>query len=120
MQTGQQLFEVAPLEAFRVMIEVDDRDINWVALGQPGELVLSGMPGQAWPLKVQRLRSIATQREGRNLFAVEARLEGAAPPGLRPGMEGVGKVVVGERSLLWVWTHGLVDWLRLALWTWMP
>lgn len=120
VQTGQQLFEVAPLEAFRVTIEVDDRDINWVALGQPGELVLSGMPGQAWPLTVQRLRSIATQREGRNLFAVEARLEGAAPPGLRPGMEGVGKVVVGERSLLWVWTHGLVDWLRLALWTWMP
>lgn len=120
VQTGQQLFEVAPLEAFRVMIEVDDRDINWVALGQSGELVLSGMPGQAWPFKVQRLRSIATQREGRNLFAVEARMEGAVPPGLRPGMEGVGKVVVGERSLLWVWTHGLVDWLRLALWTWMP
>jgi hypothetical protein len=41
-------------------------------------------------------------------------------PYLRPGMEGVGKVEVGERKVLWVWTHGLTDWLRLALWRWMP
>lgn len=120
VQTGQQLFEVAPLETYRVMIEIDDRDINGLALAQSGELVLSGMPGRAWPFKVQRLTSVATQRDGRNFFAVEARLQGAAPPGLRPGMEGVGKVVVGQRSLLWIWTHGLVDWLRLTLWTWMP
>ena len=48
------------------------------------------------------------------------RRSGGLPPGLRPGMEGIGKVVVGERSLLWIWTHGFFDWLRLALWNWMP
>jgi hypothetical protein len=45
---------------------------------------------------------------------------GAARERLRPGMEGVGKVKVGERSLAWIWTHGFVDWLRVALWNWMP
>jgi hypothetical protein len=35
-------------------------------------------------------------------------------------MEGVAKVEVGERKLWWVWTHTLVDWLRLATWRWLP
>jgi hypothetical protein len=29
-------------------------------------------------------------------------------------------VAVGERSLLWIWTHGFVDWLRMAIWNWTP
>jgi hypothetical protein len=39
---------------------------------------------------------------------------------LRPGMKGVGKVEIGERKLVWIWTHGLVDRIRLWFWLWMP
>ena len=39
---------------------------------------------------------------------------------LRPGMEGVGKVSVGERKLIWIFTHSLFDWFRLWSWKWMP
>lgn len=120
VETGRLLFEVAPLQGYRVMMEVDDRDITRLAVGQAGELVLSGMPGRRLTLVVQRLTPVATQRDGRNVFTVEARIEGGAPPGLRPGMEGIAKVGVGERSLLWIWTHGFVDWLRLSLWSWLP
>jgi len=90
------------------------------ATGQVGELVLSGIPDRRQRITVRRITPVATQRDGMNLFEVEAAIEGGAPPGLRPGMEGVGKVVVGERSLLWIWTHQFIDWLRLALWRWMP
>jgi hypothetical protein len=62
---------------------------------------------------------VATAEEGRNYFRVEAQLTGA-PPKLRPNMEGVAKVVAGERSLLWIWTHRLPDWLRLTYWKLMP
>lgn len=120
VETGRLLFEVAPLQGYRVMLEVDDRDIARLATGQRGELVLSGMPDSRLSIAVTRITPVATQRDGQNLFAVEAAIEGGAPPGLRPGMEGIGKVVVGERSLLWIWTHGFFDWLRLALWNWAP
>jgi hypothetical protein len=33
-------------------------------------------------------------------------------------MEGIGKLDAGERSLLWIWTHRMVDWLKLQLWSW--
>jgi len=120
VETGRLLFEVAPLRGYRVMLEVNDRDIARLATGQRGELVLSGMPDAQLPIAVTRITPVATQRDGQNLFAVEAVIEGGAPPGLRPGMEGIGKVAVGERSLLWIWTHGFFDWLRLALWNWAP
>jgi RND family efflux transporter MFP subunit len=120
VETGKLLFEVAPLQGWRVMLEVDDRDIARLALAQRGELVLSGLPGTVLPIEVRRITPVAVQRDGRNLFSVEAAVQGSAPAGLRPGMEGVAKVAVGERSLLWIWTHGFFDWLRLALWNWLP
>ena len=39
---------------------------------------------------------------------------------LRPGMEGVGKISIDRRKLIWVWTHKAVDWLRLQIWKWKP
>ncbi|MBP6901192.1 MAG: HlyD family efflux transporter periplasmic adaptor subunit [Burkholderiaceae bacterium] len=122
LQTGQTLFEVAPLQGFRVMLQVDDRDIAGLAGGQRGELLLSGLPDRPLPIRVQRITPVSTQQDGRNVFAVEAAIEGQAQSqaALRPGMQGIGKVVVGRRSLLWIWTHGLVDWLRLSLWAWAP
>lgn len=120
LETGQTLFEVAPLQGYRVMMQVDDRDIAGLALGQRGELVLSGLPDRKLPLSVKRITPVSTQQDGHNVFAVEATIDGPAVAALRPGMQGIGKVTVGERSLLWIWTHGLVDWLRLTLWSWTP
>jgi len=119
VEQGKTLFEVAPLEGFRVVLQVDDRDIARLKVGQAGELVLSSLPDRTLPFTVSSVTSVATQHDGRNVFRVEAQVQGAAAR-LRPGVEGVGKVVVGERSLLWIWTHGFFDWLRLTLWTWMP
>ena len=45
-------------------------------------------------------------------------LDGGADA-IRPGMEGVGKIGVDRRKLAWIWTHALIDRLRLALWTWV-
>jgi hypothetical protein len=35
-------------------------------------------------------------------------------------MEGVGKVQVGDRKLIWIWTRYLTDWLRLQVWWLLP
>jgi multidrug efflux pump subunit AcrA (membrane-fusion protein) len=119
VELGKLLFEVAPLAGYRVVLQVDDRDIAHLALAQRGELVLSSLPDRALPFTVSAITPVATQVDGRNVFRVEALIDGPVAS-LRPGMEGVGKVVVGERSLLWIWTHSFVDWARLALWNWMP
>ena len=34
--------------------------------------------------------------------------------------EGVGKIEVEERKLIWIWTHKLTHWLRMWVWSWWP
>lgn len=121
VEMGKVLFEVAPLSAWRVMLKVDERDISHLQSGQPGDLVLTGLPGQRWPFKVKTVTPVSVPEEGRNFFRVEADLgEATGAPQLRPNMEGIAKVTVGQRSLLWVWTHRFTDWLRLSWWHWLP
>ena len=119
VEQGKVLFEVAPLDAYRVILNVDERDIAEVAVGQRGELALSGMPYERLPFTVRNVTPISTPQDGGNVFRVEAQLE-ASSVRLRPGMEGVGKVHVGERKLFWIWTHSFVEWMELALWRWLP
>lgn len=119
VEQGQTLFEVAPLDAYRVILRVDERDITELQPGQRGQLVLTGASKELLPFSVRTITAVAEPGDGRNLFRVEAELDRAVPY-LRPGMEGVAKVEVGERKVLWVWTHSLVDWVRLALWRWLP
>ncbi len=119
VDVGQTLFEVAPLDAYRVVLQVDERDIAHLQVGQTGQLVLTGLSKEPLPLRVKTITAVAEQHEGVNVFRVEAELTRSVPY-LRPGMEGVAKVTAGERSVLWVWTHPFTDWLRMALWRWMP
>lgn len=119
VEQGKVLFEIAPLDAYRVILKVDERDITHVTVGQKGELALSGIPGARLAFEVARITPVSTAEEGRNYFRVEAKVA-AGTERLRPGMEGVGKVSIGERRLVWIWTHKLVDWMRVAFWTWTP
>lgn len=123
LEMGKTLFELAPLASWRVMLKIDERDVARVQPGQGGDLVLTGAPGQRWHFKLKSVTPVSVVEEGRNYFRAEAQIaELEGQPGLRlkPNMEGVAKVVVGERSLLWVWTHRFTDWLSLALWQWTP
>jgi multidrug resistance efflux pump len=119
VERGKVLFEVAPLEAYRVILEVDERDIAEVTDGQEGHLALSAFPNEPLPFTVTKVTPVSTARAGRNYFRVEAHLTHTSAR-LRPGMEGIGKIAIDRRLLLWMWTHQAVDWLRLQLWSWLP
>ncbi len=119
VETGKVLFEVAPLEGFRAVLQVEERDLTYLHEGQTGALRLAGRASEPIPARVTRITPVATAQDGRNTYRAEAVLE-PAPAWVRPGMEGVVRVGVGERPLLWIWTRTLVDWVRLTLWTWLP
>jgi hypothetical protein len=35
-------------------------------------------------------------------------------------MEGVAKIVAGERLLIWIWTRRAVNWLKVTVWKSLP
>jgi GAF domain-containing protein len=119
VELGKKLFEIAPLDDYRVVLQVDETEIGHVREGQNGRLLIAGIAGEALAFRVTKVTPVATATDGQNFFRVEAQLTDL-PPNLRPGMQGVGKVSVGERRLWWIVTHSFTDWLRLTLWKWMP
>jgi multidrug resistance efflux pump len=119
VRRGDVLFEIAPLENYRVELRVNESQIADVVLGQSGELVVAALPDRSFPFTVERITPVASARDGNTFFVVEGRLT-ASSERLRPGMEGVGKVDIGERPLIWIWLRSAIHWVRLAVWKWLP
>lgn len=117
VERGDTLFKIAPLADYRIILKVDERSISYVKQGQTGLLSLSSIPNKRLPLTIEKITAVASSDEGENIFRVEAALHDA-PKVLRPGMEGVGKINAGQANLLWIWTHDMVDWLKLWFWSW--
>lgn len=121
LKRGDLLLTLTPSRDFRVMLEIDERDVASVRAGSRGKLTLSALPERSFDLVVERVMPVAQAQEGRNLFEAEARLEtGSAAPleALRPGLQGMAKLQAGERPLYWLMSHRAVDWLRLQWWSW--
>ncbi|MEH6556781.1 MAG: HlyD family efflux transporter periplasmic adaptor subunit [Oceanicoccus sp.] len=119
VEQGEVLFEIAPLDNYRVVLFVEDNRIGDVAVGQHGNLVLSSLSSHTFPFVVTVMTPMTEARDGGNFFRVEASLlEGS--PILRPGMQGIGKIEVDERRLINIWTRSFREWLQLQLWKWLP
>jgi len=80
-------------------------------------LKLAAIPGQTFPIRVERITPLASTEEGRHYFAVYATLQGKLPA-LRPGMQGFAKIEVDKRSLLVSRANSALNWTRLKLWSW--
>lgn len=116
VQRGEVLLTLAPDDRYRLIIEVDERDVALVAAGLQGRLALAAAPESVFDFSVVRLLPVAVAADGRNFFEVEGALE-AEGKALRPGMRGVAKIGAGRRTAAWIVTHRMLDWLRLAAWS---
>ena len=115
VETGQLLFEVAPLDSYRVVLEVDEHDVAGLDSARSGHLIIAALPQSNFAISLDKLVPVAVSGEASNYFRVEASLDEPSSL-LRPGMRGVTKVDMGRRNLLWIWTHAVLD--RIRLWAW--
>jgi RND family efflux transporter MFP subunit len=119
VERGEELFQIAPLDEYRVVLEVDEADVAEIKLGQTGQLRLAASPDQSLDFSIERITPVARQRDGRNFFRVEAALD-SSQNWVRPSMEGIARIEVDQRLLVAVWTRRLRDWLRLTAWRYSP
>ena len=116
VEKGEQLFEIASLGDYRVSLSVDDHDVSRIKIGQVGSLRLVGLPYDPLPITITRIIPVASAENGGNHFRVEAAISNTGENTLRPGMQGIAKVEISRESLLWVWSHTVIE--RLRLWFW--
>ena len=116
---GEILFEIAPLDQYRIILEVDERRITDVSEGQQGVMILSALPDDKIDFTVEKITPITQAKEGLNYFRVEA-VPSIVVDRLRPGMEGVGKIFVDRRNLFSIWTRNMREWFKLKFWEYLP
>ena len=122
MEQGTNLFQVAPLEKLTPVLRLSETDVNLLveAMQQQteplkGDMATRSEPGQAFALQFDRIVPLAKPVEGSNVFEVWCKIDDPKP-WLKPGMEGVARLNVGKRRIFWIWTHRIVDTVRLWLW----
>jgi hypothetical protein len=124
VERGQSLMTVAPKNRFRTIIELDERDIRWVKVGQLSSLSLSALPWNDLEVKIERINPMAVVREGHNVFEIEASITRADQQEviahLRPGLRGVAKVNVGEDSIMNIYARRTAEAVQRAWWRWAP
>ncbi len=115
VKTGDVLFEVTPLESLRAELLVPEDQIFDIKVDQAGYLATVSYPAQRIKFVVERVNPMAEVVKDRNVFKVRVRLL-EKRSWMRPGMEGVAKISIGERPYIWIWTRRIVNWLRMKLW----
>jgi biotin carboxyl carrier protein len=117
VKPGDLLMRMTRIESMYVEIEIPERDAHAVLASRGGEIAFATLPDPRYPFEIDRLEPIARVKPEGNVFVIRARI--TAPAGSawwRPGMSGVAKVDAGRRSIFWLLTHRLVDFIRLKLW----
>ena len=118
VQPGDKLIVLGDPSKLKLEVSVADRDIQRVWPTQTGSFATSAQPDLKIPLTVDRIVDAAQAQQGKNAFTVYA-LADATPEqaaNWRPSATGEARFDVGNRPLIWQWTHRAVDWVRLKLW----
>lgn len=117
VRQGDRLFRLARVEDLYAVIHVPERDMRELPPQARGALRLLGQPGRDIRFSVEAMVPVAQVRGTQgSQFALKVRLDEAAEPWWRPGMSGLARVEAGDRPILWIWTHRLIDQLRLWFW----
>ena len=114
---GDVLFQVSPLNRYRIKLLVKESRIADIKLGQTGTLFLSALPENTYSFVINRITPVISVLDGASHFNVEGDLRHASSQ-LQPGMEGVGKIFIEKRKYIDIWTRDFVEWFRLKAWAW--
>ena len=117
VERGEILLEMASSEGYEIDLLINETDMAYVQAERRGHLSLAAIPDEKLAFTLSDVHPIAIAANGQTRFRVEANLNDA-PARLLPGQTGIGRIQVGQASLLWIYTRSFRDWLHGVFWEW--
>ena len=116
LKHGDTLLTLSQGRGFRVIVNVDERDLPDLHVDQTGQLTLAAFPSERFNVRITRITPVAVTADGVNTFEAEAQLGADAALRLTPGLKGMVKLdneaqPMGTRL-------GLRLWRRLSFFAW--
>ncbi|MFM9962897.1 MAG: efflux RND transporter periplasmic adaptor subunit [Planctomycetaceae bacterium] len=115
VETGQVLFEIAPLDQLRVEVAAPAADYRHIAVGDTIELRFDGRLSDPVIGKLSRIRPRSEIRDSADVFVAEVELPNLNDS-LRPGQRGRAIIFGPQHPLAWNLFHKAFDRVR----QWLP
>jgi hypothetical protein len=116
VKAADPLFQVARIDPLYAEGQVSERDVHEILGKKAGFIAFVARPKFTYPVTITAIEPAAVTKQEGNFFLVRCAVDTKAQDWWRPGMSGVCKFPIGNRSLGWILTHRTVDFLRLKLW----
>ena len=116
IKQGEAVFKLARLDRMYVEGQIHERDIHEVIGKTTGEIAFVTQPKLKYPVHITTIEPAAIPKTEGNVFLVRCAVDDGAREWWRPGMSGLIKLNVEERTLFWIITHRTTDFLRMKLW----
>lgn len=110
LETGQTLFEIAPLDRIVIEASIPEDDVSHVTAGMHVTVQPDAMPELSLNAVIRKVHPKAELRDGANVFIAEADISN--PDGiLRPGMRGRSRIATTRHPLGWNLFHKPMAWV---------
>lgn len=114
VETGQTLYEVGPIDIFSAEIEVSERDIRFLKVGQDAIIRFNAVPLETFCGKIERIYPKAEVRDDKAVFVAIAQIDNSDLK-LKPGMEGTATIETGPSTIGWNLFHRPIENIRSYL-----
>lgn len=111
------LLSISNIDTVRVLIQVSEKDLDVLQLGQKVKLKVQSYPFLSFWGKVTKISQMADISGPKKIFPVTCKIENPEHL-LKPGMTGYAKVFCGKRSLFTLLTRRIVRYFRVEVWSW--
>ena len=115
-QVGEVLMRIVQISDVYGELQVDERDIHFLQREMGGEIAFTSRPEERFNVLLDTYEPVAVVKETGTDFRVRVTVTDTPESWWRPGMSGVCKIEVEQRSIAWVYLHRTWNFLRLKLW----
>ena len=116
VEKGALLLKVAEGKRLYAQIKIAEAAMQGIVPGLDGEIAFVSRPQEKFPFILQQIDPVASQGPAGNSFIARSAEFSHVESWWRPGMSGIAKIGVGERSVLWLVSHRTIRFLRLLVW----
>ena len=104
LETGQSLFQIAPLDLLNVELFVPEADVRYVRPGMSVSIRLQAFPFESWDGIIKNIQPAAEIHNEDSVFVATVQIQNLDGK-LRPGMTGNSKISSVWRPIAWNWLH---------------
>jgi len=114
---GDIVLQIANPTGLFATLKVLEEYIDEIRVGQKAQLNLLSRPDLVFNVEIEKIIPMANVDDvNGNIFMLKVKFLDKVENWMRPGMSGIAKVQIEDRSILWILTHKISDYLDMNIW----